>query len=176
MNRRSTIKLITASGLIAAVGGGYFWLKRPREHSELALDKTVEKINGLPSNVNTVGAWNAARTFNHLAQSIEFSMTGYPVPKSAMFQNTVGQLAFNVFQARGQMSHALDEPIPGETIAATSTAELAARERLLKALANFDNFDGELQPHFAYGKLNKSQYAIAHSMHVNNHFEEFRNI
>ncbi|MBX2836205.1 MAG: DUF1569 domain-containing protein, partial [Gammaproteobacteria bacterium] len=31
-----------------------------------------------------------------------------------------------------------------------------------------------LRPHFAYGSLDKTQYAIAHAMHEHDHLEEFK--
>ena len=36
-----------------------------------------------------------------------------------------------------------------------------------------DQFGGALQPHFAYGALDKKAYATAHAMHVYNHLTEF---
>ncbi|WP_430962540.1 DUF1569 domain-containing protein [Rhodoferax potami] len=33
--------------------------------------------------------WSLSKTLKHCAQSIEFSMTGFPEPTSAMFQNMV---------------------------------------------------------------------------------------
>ena len=103
-------------------------------------------------------------------------MTGYPVMKPKLFQNTVGQLAFAVFQAQGHMIHSLDEAIPGEIVSATASTPTNALDRLVNALEYFDSFDGALKPHFAYGALNKPQYAVAHVLHINNHFEDIRSI
>jgi len=47
--------------------------------------------------IETTGAWEVTRMFNHLAQSVEFSMTGYPVLKSQIFRDSLGTLAFSVF-------------------------------------------------------------------------------
>ena len=51
--------------------------------------------------------------FEHLAQSIDMSLDGFPEPKSALFQNTVGAAAFAVFKWRGKLNHGLTDPIPG---------------------------------------------------------------
>lgn len=99
-------------------------------------------------------------------------MQGFPVMKSPVFQNTVGQLAFSVFQARGKMSHNLEEAIPGEEIQATNIEASASLHRLVQALKQFESFESPLQPHFAYGVLEKDEYALAHVMHINNHLEE----
>jgi len=100
---------------------------------------------------------------------------GYPVMKSKIFRNYVGTLAFSVFQANGRMTHGLDEEIPGEIVDLNNTNPAQARDRLIKSLELFSEYQESLHPHFAYGGLNKDQYALAHAMHVNNHLEEFRN-
>lgn len=174
MNRRSTLKFLVTGGALVTLGGGYHWLTRDRVHSHLAVDLAVQRLESLKlDNLATTGAWETARTFDHLAQSVEFSMTGYPVMKSDLFQNTAGKLAFSVFQASGRMKHGLDEAIPGEIVKTGSSDPAQARNRLLAALADFEKFEEPLEPHFAYGKLDKQQYALAHVMHVNNHLEEF---
>lgn len=176
MNRRSTIKYLTVGGVVAVMGGSYHWLKKERDHSKLALDSALQRLNGLELEfVETTGSWEVARTFNHLAQSVEFSMEGFPEMKSALFQNTAGSLAFSVFQANGRMTHGLDEPIPGEIVESSDDDAPKALGRLIQALERFHTYEDQLMPHFAYGDLNTAQYSLAHVMHINNHLEEFRN-
>jgi len=43
----------------------------------------------------------------------------------------------------------------------------------IAALNDFDNYSGALKPHFAFGMLSKSDYALAHVLHINNHLQEF---
>lgn len=175
MNRRSTLKYLFGGGLLVALGGSHYWLSRDRDHGHLDLDALLSRLKALePETIATSGAWQAARTFDHLAQSIEFSMVGYPELKSGLFRHSVGKLAFSVFQANGRMTHGLDEAIPGEVIQQANTDPLASRNRLITALETFDAFTRPLEPHFAYGSLSKKDYALAHVMHVNNHFEEFQ--
>lgn len=173
MNRRKSLKMMVASGL--AVGlGGFYWVSKARVHPELALDVALDQLREIDlAQVQTTGAWEVSRTFEHLAQSIEFSMVGFPQMKSPSFRGTVGQLAFSVFRARGRMSHGLDSVIPGEIVARSFTDPEQSRVRLIASLEQFDAFDGALKPHFAYGSLSKSEYALAHVMHINNHMEEF---
>ena len=174
MKRRSTIKYLATGGLLVGLGGSYHWLTRVRDNKELAINLTLDRLSKLNLNsIENTGSWEVARTFDHLAQSIEFSMIGFPVLKPKVFRSTAGPLAFSVFQARGHMSHGLDEEIPGEVVKAENNSA-EAHERLLKALQSFDSHDGPLKPHFAYGVLDRDQYAIAHVMHINNHLEEFR--
>jgi hypothetical protein len=119
------------------------------------------------------GAWNVPQVLNHAAQSVEYSLRGFPQPRSALFQGTLGKAAFAVFDARGRMSHGLDEPIPGAPALAAGDPLAPAIERLLKSLAEFEAHRGPLAPHFAYGALDKAQYERAHLMHLANHWTEF---
>ena len=117
--------------------------------------------------------WNLSQVLQHLAQSIEFSMQGFPVLKGAWFRATLGSAAFGVFNARGAMSHSLDEPIPGAPALDASQALKASVDRLLAAMDAFAAFSGTLRPHFAYGELTKPQYERAHLMHLANHWTQF---
>ncbi|MEE9336054.1 MAG: DUF1569 domain-containing protein [Granulosicoccaceae bacterium] len=176
MSRRSIIRYLAFGGFIVGAGGSHHWLTRARDNHGLAINLTLERLSKLDiSAIENTGSWEVARTFDHLAQSIEFSMIGFPVMKPKVFRSTVGPLAFSVFQARGRMSHGLDEEIPGEIVKIENTS-VEAYEGLLKALESFDAHDGPLKPHFAYGALDRDQYAIAHVMHINNHLEEFRGV
>lgn len=124
--------------------------------------------------VQKAGSWNLFQVYTHLAQSVEYSMTGYPEAKSWLFQNTVGSLAFVVFAGKGSMNHALDEAIPGAPALAMEGDPEQGLQRLRQSLLAFQDFDGPLQPHFAYGALSKAEYEQAHVMHLNNHLEEFQ--
>jgi len=110
------------------------------------------------------------QTFIHCAQSIEFSVQGFPEPKPAWFQHTAGALAFRVFSMRGQMSHNLAEGIPGAPIPDSDATAEQALARLTAAVELFTAADVVLKPHFAYGMLGREQYHRAHAMHLANHF------
>ena len=99
-------------------------------------------------------------------------MSGFPALKPAWFRATVGSYAFALFNARGAMSHDLVEPIPGAPEIAQGQPLVPAIERASAALRAFDAHAGALQPHFAYGTLDKSDYARAHLMHLANHWTE----
>ena len=78
------------------------------------------------------------------------------------------------FNARGVMSHSLDEPIPGAPALDASQALKTSVNRLLAAMDAFAGFNGTLRPHFAYGELTKPQYERAHLMHLANHWTQFQ--
>lgn len=139
-----------------------------------SLDEARQAVAPLAEHpLRTTGAWNLAQVMNHVAQSVEYSLDGFPQPKSALFQSTAGTVAFALFDARGQMHHPLDQPIPG---APALPAEAPLPEAIVRLLAAFDRFEahaGPLQPHFAYGALDKPAYTRAHLMHLANHWAEF---
>jgi Protein of unknown function (DUF1569) len=131
----------------------------------------LDQLEAAPG-VKTSGAWPLSAVLEHLAQSIEMSMEGFPQPKSALFQNTVGSAAFTIFKFRSQMSHSLAEPIPGAPVLTPSPAWRPSAARLRAAIARFTTHSAPLKPHFAYGNLSKPDFAIAHSMHMANHQDE----
>ena len=114
--------------------------------------------------------WTLPQTFVHCAQSIEYSMAGYPEMKSKAFQNTACAAAFNLFAWRGRMSHDLTEQIPGAPSLGGETDLDAALARLRSSIEAFRAAPEPLQPHFAYGTLGKPDYELAHAMHLANHF------
>ena len=71
------------------------------------------------------------------------------------------------------MSHNLAEPIPGAPALDAAAEAQAALARLRKAAQDFAAHTGPLQPHFAYGALDKAQYEQAHAMHLANHLSAF---
>lgn len=129
-------------------------------------------IEGLAKGHQHTGAWTLAQMLNHAAQSIDYSIDGFPELKSALFRHAVGRVAFSVFQARGKMGHTLNEPIPGAPALDAQAPLEPAIARALAALRRFEAHTGALAPHFAYGELDKAQYTRAHLMHLANHWSE----
>jgi hypothetical protein len=106
----------------------------------------------------------------HLAQSIEMSIDGYPQLEPAWFRASVGPLAFRLFDRRGRMRHRLDAPIPGAAALNLQAQSIEpAASRLREAMSRFEKHTGPLAPHFAYGALDKAAFARAHALHIANH-------
>lgn len=131
--------------------------------------RTLERLREAP--LHTRSGWDLAHVLHHAAQSIEYSLDGFPQLKPAWFRASLGAMAFTVFSARGKMSHGLEEPIPGAPTIASGQPLNAAVEHLMDALNRFERHSGVLAPHFAYGALGKSEYTRAHLMHLANHWE-----
>ncbi|MDI7201982.1 DUF1569 domain-containing protein [Leptospira santarosai] len=130
---------------------------------ELKIFKKMNSIRGY-------GTWDAGKVFLHGAQSIEYSIRGYPENKSTLFQNTIGKLVFLKFAFSKKMYHDLEAPIPGAVEIRTGTDWQESLSILQETVLKFRNYDGELKPHFAYGNLSKEEYDLAHAMHIANHF------
>jgi hypothetical protein len=167
-----SVAWVASAGVGAGLLGGCSAAPVKGFPSTLFAQRAVANLN---DSWRSAGAFSLPQMLSHLAQSIEYSMRGFAQAKSAFFQHTVGAAAFAVFQARGAMTHGLDEPIPGAPdLAAEASAQSldAAKARLLAALREFDAYAGALAPHFAYGALGKAEYARAHLMHMANHWTE----
>jgi len=132
----------------------------------------LERLGQAPA-LASMTAWSWAQTMTHCAQSIEYSMSGFPQMKPALFQHTIGSAAISVFAWRGRMTHDLAEPIPGAPSLEAETAAGPALARLHASMRAFLSWAGPLQPHFAYGALAKPEYERAHALHLANHFSAF---
>ncbi|MEH6449916.1 MAG: DUF1569 domain-containing protein [Oleispira sp.] len=165
----------SSADAINAKGIGAEMLPLDIENQGLDFKKLTSFLQSLPlESLVTEGEWNLAQIFNHTAQSIEYSIDGYPLHKPEFFKETIGPLAFKAFSAWGKMTHGLAEDIPGAPLVLATQPPRLALARLEQAMIKFDQYQGTLQPHFAYGVLSKQEYALAHVLHLNNHFEEVR--
>ncbi len=118
------------------------------------------------------GAWSLYKTLSHGAQSIEFSLQGYPAHKSSLFKHTVGKLALHVFLAKGAMSHDISMPIPDAPSIQNDGDALQGFKRLEEAVQAFWHHNGAYKEHFAYGTLTKAQYDKIQALHLANHLNE----
>ena len=174
MQRRTVLKG-AALGSVAALGAGFWALPTGPAPAALSLEGAQQVLASLVDQpLRSLKGWSPTEVFNHCAQSIEYSISGYPELKPAWFRGSVGPLAFSVFAARGAMRHPLDEAIPGAAPLNLPGSLAQALQRLQQAFADFAAYQGELQPHFAYGSLSHADYAQAHVLHLYNHLSLIR--
>jgi hypothetical protein len=135
------------------------------------LDEVLNWLDRLDraTQVRSTTEWKMLAVFEHLAQSIEMSLDGFPQPKPAWFQATLGPAAFAFFGLRGRMSHSLTEPIPGAPALTQNEDWKPGAQRLRVAVSRFQTRTGPLHPHFAYGELSRPDFARAHALHIANH-------
>ena len=160
--------------LIAAASSPLAGCSRAEVKTFPTLASAMRAIEALAKGHFKDGRWNLPQMLQHAAQSVEYSIDGYPERKSGLFRATVGAAAFAVFDARGTMAHPLDEPIPGAPVLDADAPRAASIARAIEALRRFEAHGGALAPHFAYGALDKAQYTRAHLMHLANHWSEVR--
>ncbi len=113
------------------------------------------------------GPWTLAQVFSHCAQSIEYSLTGYPKPAAWPVRALFGPMVMKKFLRRGFMKHKLDAPVPGAPALDDTDVE-RARARLLSAFETF-RAASTTAPHFAYGPVSHADYARLHEMHIADH-------
>lgn len=169
MNRR---KFILASVAIFGVSAVVVNTKAAGYQADLSpLITRLSSFKGQALQSDT--HWTPSQVFQHLAQSVEGSLHGFTELKPAWFRATIGPIALAVFQARGKMSHPLDEPIPGAAPLDATMATDAALDRLLISLSALQKAS-ETQPHFAYGDLTLHQTWAAHQLHIEQHLTALR--
>ena len=115
------------------------------------------------------GRWTWAQVLVHCAQSIECSMKGFPKLKPKFIRSTVGRIVAGSFLRKGALSHDTTASIPGLEDPPDGIELDAAWERLSKAIEDFEGFEGELQPHFIFGDVPKTEYGQLHAMHIADH-------
>jgi hypothetical protein len=69
-----------------------------------SLDDVLRWLDRLEraTRVRITNTWTMRAVLDHLAQSIEMSLDGFPAPKSALFQATAGSADFAFFKWRGR--------------------------------------------------------------------------
>lgn len=110
-----------------------------------------------------------SQTVQHAAQSIGYSMTGYPRLAPVSLRFTVGRSVKHLFLRRGAMRHNLSAPVAGAPELDPGMPDLAAIELLRATVSQLAAFDGALQPHPTYGRCTKDQVASLQTMHLREH-------
>jgi hypothetical protein len=172
MKKRTLLTSAVAVTALAAAGLATY---RKSTVEITSVERMLTLLDSLKSRqLVAKSGWSPYKVFVHLAQSIQYSMSGYPELKSEVFQHTAGSAAFYAFSVAGAMRHNLTEPIPGAPAIADDGNVNQAIDLVITALQQFQAYSGLLQPHFAYGLLSKTEFANAHVMHIENHLLEMQ--
>lgn len=116
--------------------------------------------------------WSVYKILQHCAQTIDYSMSGYPQYKPKWFRATIGKLVISKFLKQGFMKHNLSAPVPGSPLLTKEGTTAEGITLLRNTIERFRNFSGELKPHLIFGKLTKEQYDRYFAMHVADHLSE----
>lgn len=114
-------------------------------------------------------AWNLSQTIQHCAQTVRFSVVGYPQLKPALFRATAGRLAKHLFLRRGATRHSLDAEIAGAPPLAADKPAADAAAELAEAVELFTGHTGPHATHPAYGRCTHEQFERLHAMHLAEH-------
>lgn len=169
MNRRqfflAGITVSTAAALGLELGSRSF------QSHWAALIHQLQQLQNAELSSN--GSWNPSQIFQHLTQSVQGSLQGYPQHKAAWFTHSIGPVALKAFKTAGAMHHPLDEAIPGMPTLDAAIPQQKALQSLLKVLEQFAQ-SSQLAPHFAYGVLDHQDYEAAHVMHIRQHLQQIQ--
>jgi hypothetical protein len=113
--------------------------------------------------------WNLSQTVQHCAQTVRYSVVGYPALKPWLFRATAGALAKRIFLRRGAMKHPLGAEIEGAPPLRADLPVAEAVEQMTKAVALFTSHTGDHAPHPAYGRCTHDEFARLHAMHIVEH-------
>lgn len=171
MSRKTFLRLSLGAAAIAGTGGLTGCAAGDRLTLS-SLDGVLSELALIEAGQDTIvldQPWPLYKVLNHLAQSMEYSMTGYPQMDSAAKQ-ALAKLVFNVFKSQGFMTHDLGAPVPGAPEIPEEGPLADAIQRLRNSCSDFQNYTGALHPHFSYGELNYEDWELAHSFHCADHF------
>lgn len=126
------------------------------------------------SSVGSTRGWVPSRALVHCAQSIEYSLSGFPKPRSWLFRSTIGPIAAKKFIRAGKLSHDLTAAIPGAPDIPDDGELAPAIARLRSAIDAFRRASADaLRPHFAFGAATPAAYEALHAMHFADHVTAF---
>ncbi len=109
----------------------------------------------------------------HCAQSIEYSLTGFPTQRGLVVRKLIGPLLLRKYLQKGFLTHDTEAPIPGAPEVSADLSFSDGIERLRAAIAQFRSHSGILAPHFAFGKVSREDYEKLHAMHLADHLRLF---
>ncbi len=135
-----------------------------------SLEEAQKGIENLEEkDVPKVEGWTPYHTLVHCAQTIAFSMEGYPEMKPAIIRGTIGKLALHVFLKKGAMRHNLTADVPGLAWKEQEGTFQEGKKILGQSISDFLQYKGELKPHLLFGNMSFSEYNRYFAMHLTDH-------
>ncbi|MEO3945828.1 DUF1569 domain-containing protein [Gorillibacterium sp. CAU 1737] len=135
-----------------------------------AVKKELLSLEG--SDAVSTKQWPLYEILAHCAQTIEYSMTGYPQMKPKLVRKTVGRMVIRKFLKQGFMKHDLTAHVPGGAKLKPQGTVQEGVELLQQAIDAFQAYSGPLAPHLIFGELSKDEYDRYFAMHIADHFSE----
>ncbi|EFU74787.1 DUF1569 domain-containing protein [Enterococcus italicus] len=144
-------------------------------HQFASLDEALNILEQLKENESVCTKnWSVYEICLHCAQTIDYSMTGYPEMKPKLIRQTIGKKVVKKFLTDKKMSHNLQAPVAGGAPIAHDGLPIDGIQALIDATHRFQAWDGELQEHGVFGELSKEEYATYFALHIADHFQEIK--
>lgn len=132
-----------------------------------------EQLNQLnEDDIKVKTDWSMYHTLVHCAETIEYSMNGYPEMKPAFLRATVGKLAIKKFLRQGYMKHSLVADVAGGRKIKEDGSFEEGKNILLSMIDEFLNYKGKFAPHLLFGNLSREEYDQYFVLHIQDHFSE----
>jgi hypothetical protein len=113
--------------------------------------------------------WNLSQTVQHCAQTVGYSVSGYPRLKPALVRAVIGPVVKKAFLRRGAMKHPLGAVIEGAPALDPALPVGEAMARLDEAVKVFTAHVGAHAPHPTYGRCTHEEFAALHALHLAEH-------
>jgi hypothetical protein len=173
MSRKTFLRLTLGTAAAVSFAPLTGCSKPGRKLRFASIDDALAETALIETNLATVQMqqpWSLYKVLEHMAQSMEYSMTGYPQMESGALMTAGRFVFFNVFKPQGYMSHDLGAPVPGAPDIADDGPLEEAFLRYRNACNDFQNFTGAVMPHFTYGELSYEDWVLAHAFHAADHY------
>ena len=173
MSRKTFLRLSVGTAAAVAFGPLAGCSNNGRKLKFTTINDALVETALIEENLETVvmqQPWSLYKVLMHMAQSMEYSMTGYPQMESSAMMAAARLVFFNVFKPQGYMSHDLGAPVPGAPDIEDDGPLEDALLRYRNACSDFQNFTGALMPHFSYGELDYDNWELAHAFHAADHY------
>lgn len=116
--------------------------------------------------------WGIYEICMHCAQTISYSMTGYPKMKPAIVRLTIGKAVVSKYLKQGYMKHNLQSHVSGGEKIDPNGEPAAGIDHLLSEIEKLENYTGTLKPHSVFGEMTREDYMKYFAMHISDHFSE----
>jgi hypothetical protein len=132
------------------------------------LDEALEELERLEKGgVATLGIWSYYQILRHLADHIDFSISGFPFVRSRFIREKIGPTLFRQMVSSGHMPAGFRSLTP-ETTRIEGDAKSEMR-RLKSEIQRFMSHTGPFADHPLFGRLTREEWNMLHSYHIANH-------
>ena len=139
--------------------------RRPLQFATLA--EVMPDVDRLLQGHRTVGRWSLAQICNHLAQTLIYSIEGFPDRAPWLLRRTFGAFAKRHVLATGVIREG--GKLPERYLPRPGLDDRAEAEALRGALHLYSAHPGPLADHPLFGPLDRAEWTRIHCVHSAHH-------